>query len=228
MTVRAAAEKSLLSPRFYAELEAGRANISIGRLLRVANAFDLDLSALVEDDPLDRPIIALLGLRGAGKSTIGPRMAGALGIDFLELDDMVEAEAGLSLPEIFSFHGERYYRELEVECFNAVVEQARPVVLAVSGGIVMGGEIFERVKRCATTVWLKATPEDHMSRVLEQGDDRPIRDRNNAMEELRALLEKREPLYAQSDLTVDTSSLSLTGAVRQTLASLEERGIMVE
>ncbi len=228
ISMRDAASRSDLSTRFYAELEAGRANIAIGRLHRVAVALDVPLSDLVAEDPLPkRPIIALLGLRGAGKSTIGPRMAGALGIDFVELDDLIQDEAGLNLAEIFQIHGEVYYRRAEIRRLNVLAVSEAPCIVALSGGIVSNEPAFETVMRRATTVWLKASPEDHMRRVLDQGDERPVRDRDNAMAELRALLEAREPLYAQADIHIDTSAVSLTAAVTQTLAALEQKGVLL-
>ncbi|MGE0707645.1 MAG: shikimate kinase [Planctomycetota bacterium] len=150
--------------------------------------------------------VALLGLRGAGKSTLGRRAADALGLELVELDERIEAAAGLSLGEIFALHGEPYYRRLERGCLKSLIEDDRPCVVALSGGVVSNPEAFELVLRHATTVWLRAAPEDHMARVLEQGDRRPMADREDAMAEMRALLEAREPLYRQAELAIDTSA----------------------
>ncbi|MBX3468323.1 MAG: helix-turn-helix domain-containing protein [Planctomycetes bacterium] len=149
--------------------------------------------------------VALLGLRGAGKSTLGPRLAAALGIAFVELDDRIEEAAGLSLTELFALHGEGYYRRLEVQVLSSLLAAGRPFVVALGGGIVQNDEAFRLARAHCTTVWLRARPEDHMQRVLAQGDRRPIAGRDDAMAELEAILAAREPLYRQAELTVDTS-----------------------
>lgn len=149
--------------------------------------------------------IALLGLRGAGKSTLGPQLATALGIAFVELDDRIEGAAGLSLAELFALHGEAYYRRLETQCLQALLTDGRPFVVALGGGVVQNEDAFRLARTHCTTVWLRARPEDHMDRVLAQGDRRPIAGRDDAMAELQAILAAREPQYRAADLTVDTS-----------------------
>ncbi|MCO5167319.1 MAG: helix-turn-helix domain-containing protein [Planctomycetes bacterium] len=149
--------------------------------------------------------VALLGLRGAGKSTLGPRLAAALGVPFVELDDRIEEAAGLSLTELFALHGEAYYRRLEMQVLSALLAGGRPFVVALGGGIVQNDEAFRLARAHCTTVWLRARPEDHMQRVLAQGDRRPMAGRDDAMAELEAILAAREPLYRQAELTVDTS-----------------------
>lgn len=227
-TAREAAARSALSLRFYAQLEAGQANIAIGRLAQVAEALDVPLEQLVAEAPAAVPArkaaIALLGLRGAGKSTLGKAAARRLGLDFVELDERIEERAGLRLAEIFALHGEAYYRRLSLECLRDLLEDGRPRVLAMPGGIVGDAEAFELVRRRCTTAWLRARPEDHMERVRQQGDRRPMADRPNAMAELRSLLVAREPLYALSDITVDTSRHDRERAERALVARLQRAG----
>lgn len=146
-----------------------------------------------------------MGLRGAGKSSLGKALAEALGLPFVELDDRVEQVAGLSQAELFALHGEGYYRRLVGQCVVEVVGASTPSVAAFPGGIVHDEVAFPLLQRHATTVWLRADPTDHMSRVLAQGDRRPMAQSEDAMAELRALLASREPLYRQADITVDTS-----------------------
>jgi XRE family aerobic/anaerobic benzoate catabolism transcriptional regulator len=173
----------------------------------------------------DRPrAVALLGLRGAGKSSVGPALATALGLRFVELDERIEAAAGLRLGEVFALHGEPYYRRLETRCLLELFSETEPCVVALSGGIVHNDEAFDLVRRHATSVWLKAAPEDHMSRVLDQGDSRPMANRRNAMAELRSILRNREPLYRQADVRVDTSTLSMSGVLEAVGAALGEHG----
>ncbi len=224
-TARAVAERAGLSLRFYSQLEAGEANIAIGRLAAVAEALELRLSELLADSDEPTPrAIALVGLRGSGKSTVGPLLAAHFGMDFVELDRRVESEAGLSLREIFELHGEDYYRRLESQCVTAMMKSDQPVVMALSGGIVLNIDAYQQLLRVCTTIWLKARPEDHMQRVVDQGDHRPMEDRDNAMSELRAILAARSPLYSQADIQIDTSADSLDGVLDQLDQRLVECG----
>jgi XRE family aerobic/anaerobic benzoate catabolism transcriptional regulator len=165
-------------------------------------------------------VIALLGLRGAGKSTVGKRLADRLGLPFVELDELVEKAAGLSLAGIFSLHGEAYYRRLAREVLARFLEEGAPAVLATGGSVVADREAFRLLQKSCRTVWLQATPEDHWERVLRQGDVRPSAASPHAQEELRALLKAREPLYAQAELSVDTSRLGLEGTVEEVTRQL--------
>src|SRR5216683_6281484 len=163
------------------------------------------------------PLVALVGLRGAGKSTIGRALAGKLSVPFFELDALVEQAAGLSLSAIFSLHGEAYYRRLAREVLTRFLAQSDGAVVATGGGIVTDREAFRLLMRRCRTIWLQATPEDHWKRVLQQGDVRPSAASPHAQEELRALLKARKPLYAQAEISVDTSRLGVEGAVQEVL-----------
>ncbi len=216
LTRRALSERSGVSERYLADLESGRGNISVARLAQVARALGLPTRDLLPAEDGERPAIALLGLRGAGKSTVGPRLAERLGVPFVELDARVEAEAGLTLRELFDFHGEAYYRRVEREVLEGVLGHPGGAVIATGGGIVTSPEAFELLQRQATTVWLKADPEDHWHRVVDQGDPRPMADNPHAMAELRALLAERAPLYARARYTVDTSVCGVDQVVERT------------
>jgi XRE family transcriptional regulator, aerobic/anaerobic benzoate catabolism transcriptional regulator len=206
-TLREVAERSGLSPRFLVQLESGHGNISVRRLANVALALETTAAVLLSDADIPRPaIIALLGLRGAGKTTIGRRLAKRRRVPFVELDKRIEQAADLSLGEIFALHGEDYYRRVEREVLQDVLNEGRPIVLATGGGLVASPDTFALLRRSAVTVWLRASPEDHWNRVVRQGDRRPMADHPQAMADLRALLGTREPLYALADHTVDTSS----------------------
>jgi XRE family aerobic/anaerobic benzoate catabolism transcriptional regulator len=167
-------------------------------------------------------LIALVGLRGAGKSTIGALVARRLKIPFVELDSLIERAAGMSLSEIFSLHGEDYYRRLEREQLAVLLGKPGQAVIAVGGSIVSDARNWELLKRRSLTIWLRATPRDHMQRVLRQGDTRPMKDNPAAMTELRALLERREPLYAESDTEVKTSGRKIQTVVEQIIHTLEK------
>jgi XRE family aerobic/anaerobic benzoate catabolism transcriptional regulator len=165
------------------------------------------------------PLVALVGLRGAGKSTIGRALAGKLRVPFLELDSLVEEAAGLPLADIFSIHGEAYYRRLAREVLARFLAETGAAVLATPGSIVTDREAFRLLSRRCRTVWLQASADDHWQRVLAQGDQRPSAASPHAREELKALLRAREPLYSQAEITVDTSKLGVRGAV----AALQDR-----
>jgi len=158
------------------------------------------------DDRVKR--IALIGLRGAGKSTLGARLARALGAPFVELDREVEREAGTSLSEIFLLYGQAGYRRYERRCLEKVLEQHERAVIATGGSIVSEPGTFELLLSACFTVWLKAEPEEHMARVIAQGDTRPMAGSDQAMEDLRRILEGRDALYGQADVTLDTSRQS--------------------
>jgi XRE family aerobic/anaerobic benzoate catabolism transcriptional regulator len=223
-TLRALAEATQVSERFLVQLEQGEGNISVARLADVAAALGTSSSELLaraekaetaEKEPADARVVALLGLRGAGKSTVGPRLAKRLDAPFVELDALVAREAGMSLSTIFELHGENYFRNVEREALKKFLDSHERAVIATSGSIVTAKETYALLRRRTSTVWLKARASDHWSRVVAQGDGRPMRDRANAMSELKALLKSRTPLYAQADVTIDTSTLAIDDAVEK-------------
>jgi XRE family aerobic/anaerobic benzoate catabolism transcriptional regulator len=225
LTLKQLAKRAGLSPRFLVQLEAGQANISVRKLEGLAGALGTTPAALLttrrEDPPL--PVIALLGLRGAGKSTIGRRLARRLRLPFVELDRRVEEAAGLTLSEIFALHGEQYYRRLERETLERLLDEGRPLVLAAGGGIVASPITYNLLRRRTLSIWLRASPEDHWNRVVQQGDRRPMADHPEAMAELRRLLSSREPLYAKAAHIVNTSERDPEGVVDAVAALVANR-----
>jgi XRE family aerobic/anaerobic benzoate catabolism transcriptional regulator len=224
LTMRALAGRAEVSERFLAQLESGEGNISVARLQDVAEALGTSASELLASRPpaalAPRRVVALLGLRGAGKSTLGPEVARRLGVPFHELDALVAREAGMPLATIFEMHGEAWFRRLEHDVLRAFLDSHPAAVLATGGSIVTAPATYAMLRERATTVWLRARPQDHWERVLRQGDLRPMRNRANAMAELRALLRARKPLYALSDHVVDTSSATFDEAAARIVAAL--------
>jgi XRE family aerobic/anaerobic benzoate catabolism transcriptional regulator len=217
------ADASGVSERFLAQLEAGDGNISLRRFAEVARALGTTPSALLghaerEDGGL-RPI-ALVGVRGAGKTAVGAGLAKRLGGRLVELDREIATAAGLPLAQVFELHGEAYYHRLEREVLARVIEGPGPVVIATGGSIVTDADSFALLRARCTTVWLRARAEDHWSRVVAQGDRRPMAKRPQAFEELRALLAAREPLYARADHVVDTSRRSVEKVVAEVAAAV--------
>ena len=213
------ASMSHLSTRYVSQLEAGTGNISVARLYELSRVLGSPLHELLRFDA--RPdIIALIGLRGAGKSTVGRKLASRLGRRFFELDALIEEQAGLGLDEIFVLHGERYYRRLEKEALSRFLAEEPSAVLATGGSLVSERPTYELLKRAAVTVWLKARPELHLERVAAQGDRRPMAGRSDPLAELRALLVEREPLYREAEYELDTSEQAPDALVAKIEAQL--------
>lgn len=199
------AERSGLSVRFLARVESGQGNISILRLEALARALDTTPDALLRPAADPSRFVALVGLRGAGKSTIGPLLAQRLGWRFVEVDDVITETSGLTLDQLFDLHGERYYRRLELDTLRRLLGGGEPLVLAAAGGVVTEPAAWAMLRERSTVVWLRAKPEDHWNRVVAQGDRRPMADHPAAMDELNALLVARKSIYGEARITVDTT-----------------------
>lgn len=161
------------------------------------------------EEEMRRMRIALIGMRGAGKSTLGARLAEETKHRFVELDCEIERETGMPLGEIFSLYGQSGFRAIERRTLERVLKSNGRAVISVGGGVVSEEETFNYLLSSCFTVWIKAQPEEHMSRVMAQGDLRPMAANNQAMEDLRRILEAREPLYRKADLLLDTSGSSV-------------------
>ena len=156
--------------------------------------------------------IALIGLRGAGKSTLGKMLAQKIGWSFVELNKEIEAQNGLSVAEIIALYGQEGFRRMEQAALAALLARKELMVLATGGGIVSEPLTFDLILSSFYTIWVKAEPEEHMARVRRQGDLRPMADDRSAMAELRTILKSREPLYARANAVVDTAGLSIDAA----------------
>jgi XRE family aerobic/anaerobic benzoate catabolism transcriptional regulator len=162
--------------------------------------------------------IAFIGLRGAGKSTLGAKLAGEWKIPFVELDREAEKDAGMPLGEIFSLYGQAGYRRIERRTLERIIQEYDRAVISVGGGVVSEKETYEYLLSNCYTVWLKTHAEEHMARVMAQGDFRPVVDHDEAMEDMRRILEARDPLYRRADLHFDTSGDS----VEESFAKLQQ------
>lgn len=229
MTQAALSRRSGVSLRFLADVERGAANASLLRMAELATALEVSLAELVATaGPIDdlvsrfallgaeeraerlgqpRQAVVFVGMRGAGKSTVGRAVAARLGAPFVEVDEAIEARAMMPLGTLFSEHGVDRYRALELAVVEELLNRRERVVLATGGSLVTQPELWALVRRQARTVWLRARPESHLRRVEAQGDSRPTHGRADALAELRRLLSAREPGYAQADLTIDTDRL---------------------
>jgi XRE family aerobic/anaerobic benzoate catabolism transcriptional regulator len=224
LSVSDLARRAGVSRRTVTEAEAGRANLSIVKLAELASELGVPLAELCRVPTVrSGERVALVGVRGAGKSTIGPRLALALEAPFVELDRRVEEVAGIGLHEIFALHGDAGFHRFEAEALERVLSEGERVVLAAGGSIVAHADNFRRLRGSCRTVWLHADADDHFQRVLDQGDGRPMRDRPRARAELEALLAAREPLYQKCEIEVRTSGRGLPDTVSEILERLSRR-----
>lgn len=248
---RSLSDQSGVSQRYLAQLEGGSGNISISLLNRVATALNLPLETLVATDESPLPTlfqaadpatqaqvmallqpavsdraerICLIGLRGAGKSTLGAAVSQALNIPFLELNDVIAQAAGMPVAEIMALYGAEGYRRLEADAVEQVITGHNRLILAAAGGIVGDGQVYKRLLERFHTIWLRAAPDDHMNRVRAQGDTRPMAGNPRAMIELTAILKSREDLYARANAALETSGKSLDTSTRELADLIQAKG----
>lgn len=170
--------------------------------------------------------VCLIGLRGAGKSTLG-RLAGeALGVPFIELNREIEATGGMPISEIMGLYGPEGYRTLEAEALDRVIATHDRFVLAVAGGLVEEPRTFERLLSQCHSIWVQASPDEHMARVRAQGDERPMAGNPQAMQTLRGLLQNREALHARADVQLDTSGQPVEASLQHLLALIRQHGFI--
>jgi XRE family aerobic/anaerobic benzoate catabolism transcriptional regulator len=165
----------------------------------------LSASFASEPDATRRDRIALIGLRGAGKTTLGARLAGDLGVPFVELDRRIEALAGSTLGAIIELYGQQAYRRYELQALQELLATEPRFVVATGGSLVSESATFELLVRNCFTVWVRTTPEEHMARVLAQGDLRPMAGSQQAMDDLRRILAERSDLYGRADASIETT-----------------------
>jgi len=165
--------------------------------------------------------IALIGLRGGGKSTLGRLLAAALGSPFIELDREIERQSGMALSELFDMFGQATFRRIERATLETILHSNPRLVLATGGGIVTEPSTFELLLTSCFTVWVRAAPEDHMSRVMAQGDLRPMSGSTRAMDDLKSILSSREPLYAKADVTLETTGETPAQSLRALMRLLD-------
>lgn len=203
------AQRAGVSTRFLAQLESGSGNISVQRLADICSALSLSMAELFQGlGPHGPLVLSLVGLRGAGKSTLGKLVANSLSIPLVELDQEIVSRSAMGLAEIFSFGGAEFYHEWQERVLRDILKTPKPIVLATGGSIVRSTVSWDRLLNYSKTVWLYAEPISYLRRVREQGDFRPMAGYDNALSEIEQLLRIREPLYAQAALHLDTDARS--------------------
>jgi len=164
--------------------------------------------------------IALVGMRGAGKTSLGSRLAEHLDVPFVQLVTEIEKLAGMPVAEILSLSGQDGYRRLEEKALLDVLARLEKCVIETGGSIVSESSVFNVLLTTCQVIWIKALPEEHMQRVIDQGDMRPIESNDHAMADLRRILDAREPFYAQAHAVIDTAGKGLEESFRQLTSAL--------
>ena len=243
MTRKSLSKHSDVSERYLAQLESGKANITLSVLWRVAEAFDIPFSEIIPDQCRDgiNPLfasfvsslteeqqnsalqllkrhfansvtsghgIALVGLRGAGKTTLGQLLAKEMNVRFIRLTALIEELANMSIAEILDLGGQKKFRRIETQALEYVLNLNQPVILETGGSLVSQTESFKLLIDNFFSVWIKASPEEHLSRVMDQGDTRTMAGLKEAIEDLKLILEERESGYKLADYTLDTTGRS--------------------
>lgn len=180
------------------------------------------LESQLADQQADRRHVALVGLRGAGKSTLGSGLATLLGLDFVELRHRIEEAYGAGLSTLFDLSGQAAYQRYEAQCLTDVLAESTPKVIATGGGIVTNANAYGHLLQKAHTVWLRASPQDHMERVVAQGDVRPMRHNPAAMTDLQNILDARAREYARAHATVDTHACGVPESLARLGAAVDE------
>lgn len=234
-----------ISERYLTQLESGKGNVSLLLLRHIAAALGVPLSRLVAEetvqeflarltpdqldearayltadvtDPAIRAArIALVGLRGAGRTTIGAAAAKELQIPFFELDKEIERLSGTSLGSVIELYGQQAYRRYELQALQELLASQPRFIVATGGSLVSETATYELLLRSCFTVWVRTTPEEHMQRVLDQGDLRPMAGSQPAMDDLRRILDERSELYGRADITLATTGKRIEESVRELL-----------
>jgi XRE family aerobic/anaerobic benzoate catabolism transcriptional regulator len=199
-------DETAMSPEWLMirEILRGRSDEELAKArATLAGIFDAPAS-----ESARRQRVALIGLRGAGKSSLGRMLADNWMVPFVELSRHIETIAGCSVPEIHALYGPNAYRRYEYRALEDAIRRFPRAVIATPGGIVSDPATFNLLLSHCYTIWLKASPEDHMGRVVAQGDTRPMSGNREAMEDLKSILESREPFYSKADETFDTSDMT--------------------
>ncbi|WP_207063231.1 helix-turn-helix transcriptional regulator [Motiliproteus sp. SC1-56] len=264
MTRKVLSQHSGISERYLAQVELGKANMSVSLLWRLAEAMNVgindilpyDCRTCIEHDPLQQLLrglnpeqerraydllrqefagepaangaqacraVALIGLRGAGKSALGRLLAEKYGVPFVRLGAVIETLGGLDMQELLTLHGQKAYRKLERQAIDYVLENYERVVLEIGGSLVSERETYDYLRRRFFTVWLRALPEEHMSRVMAQGDLRPMAASQKAMDDLKLILSEREPFYSEAHAQVDTSGRALEACAEELIEKCAAR-----
>ena len=217
MSRRMLSKISGVSERYLAKLETGNGNVTVGILHRLSLVFGCAVEDLIGGNA--RPNgekghrLALLGVRGGGKTTLGRSISAKRGIPFIEISSQVQAVSGMEVGEVISLYGHDGFRRYEEEAIASIIEDYDKVIIAIGGGIVETPENYNLLLRHFHTVWIKTSAAEHIGRVRAQGDERPMVGFAAAEEHLANMLSQREADFSRADLVIDTSSVSVECSV---------------
>lgn len=208
----------------------GQDDLSNSDALRVADMYrssnadiQQQILQILSSGPTSANRICLVGLRGAGKSTLGALAGKTLGMPFVELNHEIEEQSGMPVAEVMALYGQEGYRKLEAQAIRRIIETYDTMILAVSGGIVAAPDTYNLLLGNFQTVWLKTTPKEHMARVRAQGDERPMAGNPEAMDQLKSILASREALYEKAMAQIDTSGKTVQASLNELLDVFEKR-----
>ena len=227
---RVLSEISGVSERYLAQLESGNGNVTVGILHRLSLVFGCAVEDLVAGGA--RPNtekghrLALLGVRGGGKTTLGAAISAARGVPFIEMSSQIEMVSGMDVGEVISLYGQEGFRRYEEEAIASIIEDHDRVVLAVGGGIVEAAANYDLLLRHFHTIWVKASSAEHIGRVRAQGDERPMAGFAAAEEHLSNMLEQREADFSRADLVISTSGVSADRSVAELQELISNHAIM--
>ena len=227
---RVLSEISGVSERYLALLESGNGNVTVGILHRLSLVFGCAVEDLVAGG--GRPNtekghrLALLGVRGGGKTTLGAAISAARGVPFIEMSSQIEMVSGMDVGEVISLYGQEGFRRYEEEAIASIIEDHDRVVLAVGGGIVEAAANYDLLLRHFHTIWVKASSAEHIGRVRAQGDERPMAGFAAAEEHLSNMLEQREADFSRADLVISTSGVSADRSVAELQELISNHAIM--
>ncbi len=227
---RVLSEISGVSERYLAQLESGNGNVTVGILHRLSLVFGCAVEDLVAGG--GRPNtkkghrLALLGVRGGGKTTLGAAISAARGVPLIEMSSQIEMVSGMDVGEVISLYGQEGFRRYEEEAIASIIEDHDRVILAVGGGIVEAAANYDLLLRHFHTIWVKASSAEHIGRVRAQGDERPMAGFAAAEEHLSNMLEQREADFSRADLVISTSGVSADRSVAELQELISNHAIM--
>ena len=227
---RTLSENSGVSERYLAKLEAGDGNVSVGILYRLSLVFGCAVEALVAGGKFAKSEksyrIALVGVRGGGKTTLGKAISSALGVDFIEISKQIAAVSGVAVREMISLYGQEGFRRYEKDAIATIIKGQDKVITAVGSGIVETPENYGFLLRHFHTVWIKASPAEHIERVQNQGDDRPMLGFDAAEEHLRNMLDRRESEFSRMDFELSTEGVELSQSILDLKAIIDDNALL--
>ena len=229
MSRRVLSDVSGVSERYLAQLETGNGNVTVGILHRLSLVFDCAVETLVAGGAgrggAKAHRLALLGVRGGGKTTLGNAISTALAVPFIEISSQIEAISGMAVGEVISLYGQDGFRRYEEEAVASIIEDHDRVVIAAGGGVVEAGATYDTLLHHFHTIWVTASPAEHIERVRAQGDERPMKGFAAAEAHLEAMLRDRQAAFARADHSISTAGKGVAESTANMLALIDDQAL---